>query len=587
MSGGVGIIYSRFSLVRNILDAQKAGGIYDFGGANGKQQWLKKHYAYLAPNGVASLLRRFCIKFDWIEEGTSLTQETLKKYHTLVLPNASALSNPSCQAIGEWVSHGGYLWVTDRTNLPFEILGLSSLERMQPLGYTALGIDDQLVIIGYRGYPVGVCQASPNSRVLASAREVRYPVQENRDAGIFLGDGVIQNGTVLYFALPLFETFGAMLQGHVNFEDIRAWGHRFKYLDWVGRVVKDLLQEAGWEHLWRVRMKPWGDHNGVIVLRHDVDSSTDTTYLDYEKENLIPATYAVLNDPSRQYWLEAATSHPAAEAAFHFDTTPDPLVQRFFPNQAITSAIQKTSKRGLWRQTRLATKVGIPIQTVQRHFGYFPYPEMVDALDYLYDHEKDILGAGTMFRFTNFMYGARSLQDQRTYAVQHPDTSAPFWFPFKLWYTSVNRHQALRGWDITSVVEPEPWLTDLLFNQIDYLEDGVYTLGFHPAHCWGKNFCPQGNWRWFEYAVQAGKAKNFLFSTCQDVFERLNQWEQIDFGFDVRTTEGLIINNVSSTSTVFLETSLNALRSHGEVQIDQVSERLYKIILPAGKALAF
>jgi len=156
---------------------------------------------------------------------------------------------------------------------------------------------------------------------------------------------------------------------------------------------------------------------------------------------------------------------------------------------------------------------------------------IVDAMDYLFKQEPEILGLGTMFRFTNFMYGSRSTNDERTYVVQHPDTSVPFWFPFKLWYASAEDAHPLRGWDITHVLEPEPWLTEHLLSQEEYLEDGVYTLGFHPAHCLGKSFRSEGNWDWFEYAVELGRSRGFLFLTCREVFERMNQWEYLGFGF--------------------------------------------------------
>ena len=152
-------------------------------------------------------------------------------------------------------------------------------------------------------------------------------------------------------------------------------------------------------------------------------------------------------------------------------------------------------------------------------------------MDYLYTRESEVLGLGTMFRFTNFMFGACTRDASSTYVVQHPDTSTPLWFPFKLWYAGARDHHALRGWDITHVLEPEPWLTKLLLDQTEYLSDGVYTLGFHPAHCHGKSFRPEGNMEWFEYAIELGRSSGYLFATCREVFERMDRWEDLGFAF--------------------------------------------------------
>lgn len=590
---GVGILYSRLSLATCIEMAKRSNALYGFGGATAAVQWLKGEHAYLAPNGAASLLRRFCIKFDWLGDEDLLELRRLERFHTLVLPHVMALPVQAHKVLSSWIDRGGYLLVTGRTDLPEELLGLSGLKWYQPEGYTAIDYGKYSLIAGYRGYTAGICQPASGSKVLASSYEVLNP-QEKADGRTTnpLGPGVIRTEQVLYVSLPLFETFGGMLQGHVDFEEIRCWGHRYKYLDWVGRFVKDILEESGWRHLWHVRIKPWGEYRGVIVLRHDVDESSDKTYLDFERENHIRATYAILNDTRRQEWLKAVATHPGAEAAYHFDTGPEktPISSLLFNRARETSPClpKKTSGKGLWKQIKKARDVfGIQMKTAQRHHSFFHYPEIVDAMDFLYKEEPEVLGLGTMFRFTNIMFGGPKKKDGSTYVVQHPDTSVPFWFPFRLWYASSNDHHALRGWDITHVLEPEPWLTEHLLSQEDYIEEGVYTLGFHPAHCWGKSFRPEGNWEWYKCAVELGQSHGYLFASCQEVFERLNRWERLGFG--VHKNEGWVKNpSLSDAAIIHLEhPGRDLLIKDGKGFVEPANPNLTKLVLTGGDSVHF
>jgi len=588
----VGVLYSRSSLSECVEKAKQFDALYNFHGATGTVQWLKGEYAYLAPNGAASLLRRLCIKFDWLTDEDLLEPKHLERYHTLVVPHAITLPTQAHKTLANWVYQGGFLLVTGQNDLPLELIGISEIKWYQPEGYTAIKYREYNIIVGYRGFTAGICQPISGTRVLGSAYEVKNLEDEfNKPINHPLGPGVIRSKRMIYIPMPLFETFGAMLQGHVDFEDMRNWGHRYKYLDRLGRFVKDLLEDSGWKHLWRVRVKPWGEYHGVVVLRHDVDSSKDITYLDFERENQIPATYAILDDSRRQHWLKAVASHPTAEAAYHFDTGPKntPLSSSLGKLRGTnTSTLKKTSRKGLWKQVRKARdELRIPVMTAQRHNSFFFYPEIVDGMDYLYKRELEVLGLGTMFRFTNFMYGSRANDDERTYVVQHPDTSVPFWFPFKLWYATTDDHHALRGWDITHVLEPEPWLTDLLLNQEECLEEGVYTLGFHPAHCWGESFRQEGNWDWFKYAVELGKSRGYLFATCKEVFERLNQWESLDFGLG--EIEGWVENHHSpSPITVYLEHPHGKLFfKEKETYVESVNPHLTKIILANGDSIRF
>lgn len=590
---GVGILYSRSSQYRLSTIAEEKERIFRFKGATGMVCWLKGEYAYLAPNGAASLLRRLCIKFDWVSDADLTDATRLERYHTLILPHGVLLPIRSSPALEGWVNRGGYLLATGQTDLPGELLGLSGIKWYQPEGYSAIRFGKYDLIAGYRRYTIGVGHPAAGSRVLALAYEVTNPAEGiSKEEHLSIGPGVIQNGRIIYITLPVFETFGAMLQGHVNFEDMRIWGHRYKYLDWVCRFFRDLLQEAGWSHLWTVKIKPWGPHGGIIVLRHDVDSSSDFTYLEYERRKEIPATYAILNNRDSDSWLMAVSKHPGAESCFHFDTTPEggtTWSQWLRKNKGKTRLnFKKVLGKGLRRQfIKARDQKGIPIVTGQRHNSYFRYPEIVDAMDYLYNRAPEVQGLGTMFRFTNFMYGGDEKKDGFTYVVKHPDTSVPFWFPFKVCYPTTANHHVLRGWDITHILEPEPSLTEHLLNQGEYLNDGVYTLGFHPAHCWGKSFRPEGNWQWFEYAVELGQSFGYLFASCREVFERMNQWEDLRFGF--YDGEGWVENDkYPYPTTIYLEHPCGQLFCKGKkTSVELLNPTLTRLVLSSGESVHF
>lgn len=115
---GVGLLYSRLSLSECVKTARQLDAIYNFCGALGTVSWLRGEYAYLAPNGAASLLRRLCIKFGWLSDGDLVEAKNLERYHTLILPHALALPPQAHKVLTAWVHQGGYLLATGQTDLP-------------------------------------------------------------------------------------------------------------------------------------------------------------------------------------------------------------------------------------------------------------------------------------------------------------------------------------------------------------------------------------------------------------------------------------------------------------------------------------
>lgn len=553
----VGILFSQSSRNRYCDQALSLGQTYRFAGAEGEVTWLREEYAYLAVNGTSTVLRRLGVKHDVIGED-DLTRDLLSNYHVLFVPNAQYPSNQAVQLLMEWATGTNILVVSGKTGLPAELLGLSESRLYRPRGFTGMKWTSgsraesmrrpEYVVTSAPGYQVNVVRAQQKATVVGQLYEFSGDLTtvDTADKWCLNGDATVVTQNSIYFAQQIFEYIGAMLQGHVNIEVIRGWGNRHNYVEVLVSLIKRVLQNFGCARLWDVQLRPWGAYDGVVVLRHDVDHSDDTTYLAYEIENNIPATYAITLEKHRRTWLAATTKAENIESCFHFYTTPPSelvlhgsrLVDDMFGTSFLpTLAKGLTTGKGLFVQIRRAErKHGIKSVTAQRHHGLFFYPEIIDAMDYLYEHDREMLGLGTMFRFTNLRYGKLKVDGEESYIVQHPDVSVPFWFPFKMVVTSVERHKILRGWDLPHAIEPDPPLVDALLGDdgekrnCPVLENGVFTFGFHPAHCHTGTFNPGGNWEWFVYAVRKAKERNYWLANCKMVYEKMNDWEDLVLG---------------------------------------------------------
>ena len=505
----VAIIYSEESRQAFIAEAKTKGLIYQFQGSRGTMHWLLGDAAYLAVNGAANLLRRLGVKFDILRE-EECSEECLREYHTIFIPNACRLSEQAIAAVKRWLEGDATLVVSGRTNLPDYLLNCKTIR----------------------------------------------------------------------LTTPVFEYAAGILQGATCIEPVRKLlGNKANFhVDRLAQYIKDTLLRHGGERLWQTRLKLWGKYDNVLVLRHDTDDSTDPSYLDYEIAHKIPATYAILPDRNMRFYLSRLDGHDFLEGAYHYTTAISrPWLQQVKPNKkAITG-------RGLAKQVEEAKKeFNIPISTVHRHWGYFYYPETIEAMDYLYESHPEIIGTGTMFRFTSLMYSDRGpanehlVNEPRT--VDHHDISVPFWFPFKMMVSAIERHEPLRGWDITHRIEPPPSFIDTVFDEAEMLPGGVYMFGFHPAHARRDSFIPGGNYPWFLYGLSKAKERGWWITNYRSLLQRLNDWE--DINFRVSQDGSVVLSNTTDREITDLVVSFNGkdidvptLKAHSTTQVEYKTNR--------------
>lgn len=537
MQQNIAIIYSPSTYRQYVAEATAERQTYTFRGARGETTWLKGHYAYLAVNGAESFLRRMGIKYDIVPDDT-LTEHTLDPYHTILIPDAANLQNHA--RFAKWLDGSGrQLIVFGRTNLPADILG-STFEAYAAFSNpTGMQVGGKSTLLTPSAYAVRLAQPLPRSEVIAQFGEYTDPYIPIFTPGKH--PAVLKYGRTLSFAHSVFEFIGAALQGHTSIESVRHFYPAFLFTDALLCTIRDLLL-AHAPQLFQLRIKPWGAHDRVLVLRHDVDFSDDPTYIEQEIAERIPATYALLLDEYLDTWLRTLRNQEQIEISFHYSSAqPDSLLTRAKTRLArlrgdvhwgaAHPGKRLMSRDGLLEQIREAEARGIRCETAHRHENFFFYPETVDAMQHLYEHKKDVLGLGSMFRWECYQYG-------KPFSVEHPETAVPFWFPFKLHTASTVRHAPLRGWDSTQLMEPNPMETYAVLHS--NLENGVFTLGFHPKHARSREFTPQGNLTWFRAALEAAKRTGCAIMTCAQVYEHLTALEALKVN---RTGNTLTLHN--------------------------------------------
>ncbi len=551
------VLFSRRSRDAYAAEAAARGETYTFTDAWGRPRtWLKGEYAYLAPSGASVLLARCNLKHDIVEEG-DLTEERLVDYRALIIPNAAHLSGETLGRIERWLpGPDRRLVVAGKTNLPPRLLGLVSSASTAVTGYTgwrwragspfANDAWERLYVSGYAGHAAQTVKPAAGSRVLADLVELTGDLTDATTAiATIRGPAIVLTERTAYVANQVFELIGGMLQAHLNVEAVRHWANPTHWGDTLLFFLRWLLREVGLESSWRTRLRSFGAYDGVLSFRHDVHGMLDFTFLDYQIENLIPASYDIedpafstnISETMAREWVTRTTRHSFIEPALHNDSSIGD------PPTAIHG-------RGLYEHVRNATRnLGFPVDTCGRHAGGHMHPETIDAMDYLYAHDPRILGLCTFCYYHMIEYGVRNPTvmvggqiggKPLTYVTDVRRTIATpgIWFPFHPVVTTDAEWRPLRGWDRTHEYDAAYELVETIFGGHsarvpgvdDHLENGVYSFQYHPELARDPSLNDGlGTLDYVRYAINLAERSNFWIATQRDLYQRMADYEALVF----------------------------------------------------------
>jgi hypothetical protein len=518
--------------------------------------WLKGEYAYLAPNAAGLLLSRCNIKHDVVEE-SDLSEERLAGYRLLLVPNAAHLDGPTIARLERWLGGADRrLIVTGRTNLPPRLLGLTSCEPLPTRGYTgwrwlagspfANDAWESLYVSGYKRHTAQRVVPAPGSRVLAGLVELAGDLSCASTATVDdLGPGIVVTDKTVYVANQVFGLIGGVLQAHLNVEPVRHWTNAIHWGDTLLFFLRRLLLEVGLKSLWQTRLRSFGAYDGVLSFRHDVHGMRDYSFLDYQIQNLIPASYDIedptfstnIDEAMARDWVERTTQHSFIEPALHNDSSiGDPPTAIF--GQGLFNLVSGARK-----------SLGISICTCGRHSGGHMHPETLDAMDYLYAHDTQVLGMCTFCFYHMIEYGVRNPDfiaatptgdRQLTYVTDVRRTIATpgVWFPFRPVITTDKEWRKLRGWDRTHEYDAAYELVETIFaghgarrpGVDDRLENGVYSFQYHPELARDPSLNNgKGTLDYVRYCINLAERSNYWIATQAELYQRMADYEALSF----------------------------------------------------------
>lgn len=530
--------------------AQKSGDTYMFQGADGSiKEWLKGDAAYLAPAGASALLNRCSIKHDWVSE-TDVSNEVLEQYDLLVVADAAYLPNAVVEQIVNWsATTEGTLMVTGRTNLPNEVLGAVSRNERRSNGFAAWAlpvgspvresvIAADYYLAGYPGHCVFEVQPAEDVVIAADLLDILFdPETREVVSQQQIGPAVLLGPRTVYVASEVFEFLAGCFQAHL---DMRKAKHRVPELVWGDAtmlVLQELLLRTTARRLWGTRLKAFGTYSKAVSIRHDVHGPLDFAMLEYEAENILPATYDI-EDPvisstvthaQASEWVRRTSEWGFLEPALHNDA-------------AVGDPPTYMHGAGLLKHVRDAEKhFGVPIESAGRHGGFHMHPETLDAMDYMYQHDEKIFGMCTFCYYMMIEYGVRDpdveLEGlQLTYVSDVRDTIAGhgFWFPYHPVVTTVSEWRPMRGWDRTHELDCSYATTDMLLRGKllfgTELPNGVYSVQYHPDYSSdvSKNG-GRGTLDYLRYLIAVAKRDNCWIVNRRDLYKRLRDYEEIRF----------------------------------------------------------
>lgn len=564
----LGILWSEASFRAKIARAIEEQAIYPGIHMDRPYRWLKGQWAYLGVNGARHCLWRLGLLHTVVDEAWLQSSSIDNEVDALLIPEAEALEPRSIERLQDIAKRQRcWLIIAGATNLPDSLLGVAERSVYVPQRYVRPQEEPQAgqglhatYPVSPPGYPIDLVRPLETSIAFGGLEEWD-PYQVDVLQSI-RGPALIRHGKLIWIPVRLFEYIGGLLQAQVDWWPLHQWlgPDAFGYVDRLCQLVARWLRRAGAGQILDFRVPPWGSHQHAAILRHDTDDSLDATYWEIEKRDKWPATYAVLIDKRAKRWAERLRTTPEIETALHYRTNREGIWERLrlrLSEKVPLPDVDAATQDGLLQQVRKAKSILGAIKTIHRHYQYVYYPELLLALETLYEAESSILGAGSFARFHLARYG-----EAETIMVTHPHVGIPFWFPIRPVIATVERHTSLQGWESTALIEPTPDQIRYCAKLAEEFPGGCYTWVFHPAHTHHSHFAPHGALGGFRVA-QEHLGQSWWVTTTAAVYQRVSQWSQLTFR---KSRTGLELLNASSEP--IREVVLQG--QHTNLRIDQI-----------------
>ena len=330
-------------------------------------------------------------------------------------------------------------------------------------------------------------------------------------------------GNVIFLNASPFTALQAWLQGQESVQRWLNWRDRLFWIDELVVALYRTIERLGipWHDM--RRGTPWPSSGTTVCIRHDLDSSRDTSYLDEDENRGILATHAILRDRNTAYWVDRLKRARHQQTSFHYNTVAvslwsrlDHRVLRRMPRfRRVTrrlpiakSSRAELSRGGLARQLAWAKRHGIPVETICRHFGFVLYPEIIDELDHAAACYPELICDSTYFRGQIHRWGANGVDGMRGTITVETGTPFSFWYPYRLAHAG-DSGRLLRIWELTTVMEPDIAVVEHLLNhRTPELPGRVISLCFHPAHAQQAKFHSHGSFPLYLECLDIIREKN-------------------------------------------------------------------------------
>jgi hypothetical protein len=507
------------------------GKSYKFKGARCQINWPMEHGAFLGEAGIWNYLWRLGFHPSILKGAEILAQasngDLIFVCATTELENHDIECLQTCLARGITIISSGYAEAWN-----FIINNPETYYFENPYGALAYIIGNRNIsIIAPPGWDYMHLQNSDNNYTAIGCIAAIHGERQtpNRALVSKLGaPAIIKKNNFYYLNGNPFAAFQSWLQGQESLLPWLNWRHRMFWLDeWVSDI-SGILESIGVFSLQESRPGIKGLSKTTIVLRHDLDSSRDTSYLEEEMARELVAVYAILIDDNTSFWVDYLNKIPEFETAFHYNTCMNSafkdIYYRIFHRSDLPYLpnYNSVTRKGLLHQVNLAKRKGINAKTLHRHASFLIYPEWIDAMDEVLNNIESLTGSSSLFRGQVLRWGVDRVDNIRGYVGDFPDAQYPLWFPFRVAHAGYCG-KILRGWETTSLIEPEPELVQSLIDyHIPYLSQRVITLNYHPAHANHKTFVKTGSISSFKKLLDIIQERQIPVELLQTVYNKAN-----------------------------------------------------------------